>query len=210
MLLFLDEDRSYLNWISHHREGYVLECLRQPSPRHLVLHRATCSDIRTAKSKRTHWTTGRHMKGCALDAGELRAWALDQVQAEPECCSDCAPNGDACQVHLTHLDRKVLDFVLEIAASHLDEIDFAYSLTVGMIARTFNKTEGQLTSSLLRLTAAGMLTLADPLEHGSALPFNSRVTPTAHALQTLPAFAQYTSRQLKKELKKLEAEPAMR
>jgi hypothetical protein len=210
MLLFLDEDRSYLNWISHHREGYVLDCLRQPTPRHLVLHRATCSDIRIAKSKRTHWTTGRHMKGCSLDAGELRAWTLEQVQAEPECCSECAPDGDACQVHLTRFDRNILDFVLEIAASHLDEIDFAYGLTVGMIARTFNKTEGQLTASLLRLVAADMLTLAEPLEPGGALPFNSRVAPTAKALHTLPAFAHHTARQLQRELKKLEAESAMR
>ena len=28
MILFMDEDRAYLSWVTHHRKGFVLECGR--------------------------------------------------------------------------------------------------------------------------------------------------------------------------------------
>ena len=68
MILFLDEDRAYLHWVLHHRTGFVLDCLRHPRKTHLVLHRATCPLVKQAAAKRTHWTTGRHMKGCASNS----------------------------------------------------------------------------------------------------------------------------------------------
>jgi hypothetical protein len=37
MILFIDEDRAYLSWVTHHRNGFVLECAPKPSNRHLML-----------------------------------------------------------------------------------------------------------------------------------------------------------------------------
>jgi hypothetical protein len=40
MLIFLNEDRAYQNWVTHHRLGFVLDGRRQPRGRGLTLHRA--------------------------------------------------------------------------------------------------------------------------------------------------------------------------
>jgi hypothetical protein len=39
MLIFLNEDRAYQNWVTHHRLGFVLDGRRQPRGRGLTLHR---------------------------------------------------------------------------------------------------------------------------------------------------------------------------
>ncbi len=67
MILFLDEDRAYLSWVTHHRNGFVLDCHRKPNKHHLMLHRAICPDIKRSATKTTHWTTGHHMKACSLN-----------------------------------------------------------------------------------------------------------------------------------------------
>lgn len=66
MILFLDEDLAYLHWVTHHRTGFVLDCLRHSTKAQMVLHRATCPQIKRSESKRTHWTTGKRQKGCSL------------------------------------------------------------------------------------------------------------------------------------------------
>ena len=60
MIIFLNEEGSYLSWVVHHPTGFVLDWLRKPTRKQPVIHRAKCSAIRRSKSKRTHWTTGRH------------------------------------------------------------------------------------------------------------------------------------------------------
>jgi len=30
MILFLDEDRAYLSWVAHHRQGFILDGKRKP------------------------------------------------------------------------------------------------------------------------------------------------------------------------------------
>src|SRR5438132_13359399 len=77
MILFINEDRAYLNWVTHHRSGFVLDCRRKPGSRVAMLHRATCPDVKRSSGKKTHFTTGPHMKACSLDAEELRTWAVD-------------------------------------------------------------------------------------------------------------------------------------
>jgi hypothetical protein len=80
MILFLDEDRAYLSWVTHHRNGFVLDCNRKPTKHHLILHRAICPEIKHSATKTTHWTTGHHMKACSLNAEELKTWALRQMK----------------------------------------------------------------------------------------------------------------------------------
>lgn len=203
MILFLDEDRAYQSWVAHHRTGFVLDSLRHPSKRHLVLHRATCPEIKQAASKRTHWTTGKHMKGCSLDIEQLKAWALDLAGHEPADCPHCKPNETIlAEPHLTRLDRDILDYVLEIASIHVDEIDFAYSLTVGMVARCLGKTEGQLVAGLERLASDGLLTVPGLAKGGDTL-WRSAILPTVKAFRMIPAYAELSDRKIQRDLDKL-------
>lgn len=204
MIVFLDEDRAYLNWVTHHRAGFVLDCLRHPTKAHLVLHRATCPEIKHSSSKRTHWTTGKHMKGCALDVEQLNVWATDQTEHEAADCPRCTPRQEVeVETHLTKLDHHILEYVLEIASVHVDECDFAYSLTVGMVARCFGKTEGQLMTAFRRLIDDGLLSVMGSVKPSDMLPSRCGVLPTAKAFRTMPAYAELDEQQIEAELRKL-------
>src|SRR5690242_80541 len=107
MILFLDEERGYLSWVTHHRQGFVLDSPRKATGKHVTVHRATCELIKRSESKRTHWTTGSRMKGCSLDLNELQMWAQTQTGSMAALCSICTPDGkrsesDA-EPHLTRL-----------------------------------------------------------------------------------------------------------
>jgi hypothetical protein len=199
MVIYLNDERAYLYWVTHHRSGFVLDCARKPTPRHLVLHRATCAEVKTATGKRTHHTTGQHAKACSLEADELRAWAVEQTATEPVSCSLCRPHeqpqpGEAgAEAHLTRLPREILSFVLEIAVIHLDDPSRTFHLTVGDVARCFDKTPGQLTQPLAQLWEQGMITVSGRMVPGRALSPRRVVYPTAAALRTLPAYAAENS-----------------
>lgn len=209
MILFLNEERAYLNWVTHHRQGYVLDCTRKPTTRHLTLHRATCSQVKKAEARRTHWTTGSHMKGCSLDLDELRRWAVEQAGGQPAICAACRPGQEPAnssalgEPHLTRLDRDILSCVLEIASYHIEAEDHAYVLSVGMIARCLAKSEGQLAAALHRLVDEGLLTISAQAKPGGAFPSRAKIFPTASALRTLDAYAQCDDARLAVELEKL-------
>jgi hypothetical protein len=204
MILFLDDDRAYLNWATHHRTGFVLDCLRHPTKAHLVLHRATCPEIKRSESKRTHWTTGKHLKGCSLEIEQLKVWAKDQAGHEPTDCAQCLPQQEIeSETHLTKLDRDILEIVLEIASIHIDENDDGYSLTVGTVARCLGKTEGQLMPAFARLVDDEMLVMLGNARPGEILPPRCGIRPTAKALRTIPAYAAMTDTQVEAELSKL-------
>jgi hypothetical protein len=204
MILFLDEDRAYLNWVTHHRTGFVLDCLRHPTKTHLVLHRATCPEIKRSESKRTHWTTGKHMKGCSIDLGQLQTWAKEQTEHDPTFCPQCSPQLIVeTEHHLTKLDRDILDFVLEIAAAHMDDDERPYALNVGMVARCLDKTEGQLAAAFGRLVEDGMLSLMGKKKPGETPSPQCGIFPTAKSLRTLPFFASLDDSQIDAELGKL-------
>ncbi|HWB14234.1 MAG TPA: hypothetical protein VG826_33715 [Pirellulales bacterium] len=205
MIVFLDEERAYLYWVTHHRAGYVLDCFRKPTKNRLMLHRATCPQIKMCRGKRTHWTTGRHAKACSLDADSLKAWAMEQAQAEPECCAGCLgdASSDTPPRHLSHLDKEVLSFVLEVAMLHLDDRDATYLLTVGKTAKCLAKTPGQLGATLRRLVDDGLLELVGKVGPGNAAPVGCRLMPTVAAMRTLPCYQESSDAEIAKELSTL-------
>ncbi len=207
MILFLDEEQSYLNWVTHHRTGFVLDCLRHPTKAHLVLHRATCADIKQSRSRHTHWTTGKHMKACSLRAEELVDWARDQTEHEPAICPHCSPHEPpASDPHLTRLDRDILDYVLEIASYHMEADDHDYHLTLGMVARCLGKTAGQLMAALGRLVEGEMLTTTVEFKPGVVPSSRSVIMPTTKGLRTIAAYDALDEEQLAAELRKLTTE----
>jgi len=204
MILFLDEERAYLYWVAHHRAGFVLDCFRKPTKGRLVLHQATCPEIKTSASKRTHWTTGRHMKACSIDREALIAWAGEQAHAEPVLCATClsanglpAAEGPA---HLSRLESDVLTFVLEVASLHLDDRDASYRLTVSKTAQCLSKTPGQLNAALSRLAGAGLLKLIGKSKPGDFSAGGGRLLPTVAAMKTLPSYQGASDAEIEAEL----------
>src|SRR5947207_1006333 len=111
MIVFLNDDRAYHSWVTHHRRGFVLDSHRRPAKHAAVLHRASCSDVKHSQTKKTHWTTGPHLKACSLDADELRAWATQETGSEPTDCPSCLAaeevHPDDHPLHLTKLDKEI-------------------------------------------------------------------------------------------------------
>ena len=202
MIVFLDEERAYLYWVAHHRTGFVLDCFRKPSKSRLMVHRANCAEIKASASKHTHWTTGRHMKACSLDVEPLKAWAVEQAGTEPQLCATCMveePDGHA-PVHLSHLEKEVLSFVLEVAALHLDDRDAGFLLTVGKTAKCLAKTPGQLNAALCRLAESGLLKVVGKTKPGEPTPSNCQLLPTVAAMKTLPAYTDLSDQEIEAEL----------
>jgi hypothetical protein len=210
MILFIDEDRAYLSWVTHHRNGFVLECARKPSNRHLMLHRATCPSVKHSATKKTHWTTGQHMKACSLDSEELKAWAREQTEAEPSGCVDCLIISDQQAqdhpLHLTKLDQEVLSFVLEVASLHLDEGAGAYWLSVGMVAKCLLKTPGQLSEALGRLVGDGLLRTTEKWQDEEPFPTKGCLLPTILAMKTLPSYQERSDEGIEAEIRLLAGE----
>lgn len=210
MILFIHEDDAFRHWITHHRQGFVLDGVRKPRLGHLVLHRATCPEVKEG-AKHVHATSGRRLKGCSLDSSELQAWCVEETEKGPTICVTCMPlsevaAGDDPNRHLTRGEHDILDYVLDVALIHLEPDALPYRLTVGDIAHCLRKTPGQLAVPLNHLIAAGMLVA--PGRTGVYAVFSPRqaIFPTVAALQTLPAFAAMAESAVVTEVARLSAE----
>lgn len=207
MIIFLNEDRAYLYWVTHHRQGFVLDGRRKPKVGHLVLHRAMCSEVKTA-GNRIHWTTGSKLKVCGLDRAELEAWGQAESGKPVAVCGACHPQTDAApaedgELHLTTLAADILDYVLDAALIHLEHESPSYHLTVNDIAACFGKQPGQLGPVLRRLAADGLVALAGGTPCAAAIPPKRIVFPTPRALRTLEAFREESEAAVEAELQKL-------
>lgn len=209
MIIFFDEEKAYLSWLSRHRVGFVLDCFREPSRKRPVLHRATCPMVRYGQTKRTHWTTGSHFKCCADDATELEDWSRDQTWKIAGPCQLCRSSSGPRpaetppdEVHLTRLEGRILSFVLEVAVGHLDDDQPAYALTVEAIAQCLGKSSAQLSAALHRLVGADLLSI-DSLMPTEQVSADRTVLPTARAFKTLPFYRDADFSQIAAELRKI-------
>jgi hypothetical protein len=209
MIIFLNDDRAYLYWVTHHRQGFVLDGRRKPKLGHLVVHRATCQEIKSTGSRRTHWTSGSKLKACCSNRTELEAWAAEETGASPERCPKCdfesqaSPSGEV-HTHLSKLARDVLEYILEAALIHLEIEHPPYHVTVGDISACFGKTPGQISPVLHRLLEGGFLTVQGHVGTAAAFPPKRVVLPTVTALRTLEAFRTESDSTIQDELAKLE------
>jgi len=210
MILFLDEDRAYLSWVAHHRQGFVLDGKRKAKLSQLVLHRATCPAIKSAPSRRFHWTTGAKLKACSLHREELAAWVAEQTVAAPASCAACRPDCDdeasrAKDSHPSKLGREILDYVLDAVVIHLEHEYPPYRLTIGDISACFAKSPGQLAPALRRLSDEGFISVAGGIGANAARAARQMVFPTRLALKTLAAFEGESDAALQAELDKLQS-----
>lgn len=204
MILYLDEEQAYRHWVTHHRRGFVLSGRDRLQPRDLSLHRATCAEVKGVARSRTHATTGRHWKACALAPQELIDWARNWQQVPsycPVCCPLDAANSEPEEIHLSKLGREILEYVLEAAVIHFDEDSLPYRLCAGDIAECFGRTVGHMSPSFRRLFDEGLLTTTGSTKH---LTPRKKIFPTLLALRQLPELAESSEAELQRELLKLQ------
>jgi hypothetical protein len=207
MQIFVDDDEAYLHWVTHHRRGFVIDGSRRPRWHAMVLHRTTCPHVRTRADRRTHWTTAGKFRACADDWWQLQAWATEESGAGAQLCDGCQPLNEVADVEhspekLTKLAAEVLDYVLESATIHLENVYPPYKLCVGDIAACFAKTPGQLAAALQQLNDGGWLDV-DRKSHDGHWKPRQKIFPTVAALQTLTAYRDSSDSDLRAELAKL-------
>ena len=132
----------------------------------------------------------------------LKTWAVEQAQVDPKLCPNCLATDTPPDqpLHLSHLDKEVLSFVLEVATLHLDDRDASYLLTVGKTAKCLAKTPGQLAATFQRLAEQGLLKLVGKMKPGEAAPIHCQLLPTVAAMKTLPAFQDASDNEIEAEL----------
>jgi hypothetical protein len=74
---FCDAEAEYLEWLNNNRAaGLVVNTRRQPDPKLMVLHRATCRSICCATSQMgaQPFTGSDFIKVCSTEEDELLRW----------------------------------------------------------------------------------------------------------------------------------------
>jgi hypothetical protein len=213
MIIFLNEERAFCAWLARHRAGFVLDGLRQPTRKQPSLHRATCQEVRVAKAKRSHWTTGRHFKACSLDRQELLEWANSECAGGASSCDQCKSAEviraealmprEAGPRPLTKQGGDIIDYVLDVALIHLGQGNGEYDLTVGDLAQYLAKTRAQVSPAIIRLLEDGYLRTEGDIVPGAALPTEQPLFPTARAMRILPAFEKLPEQEIEAELVRL-------
>jgi hypothetical protein len=64
MLHFAHNDAGYLDWLTRHTDGFVINTYATPSPGYLKLHHATCSSISRLQRGARTFTDGDYSKIC--------------------------------------------------------------------------------------------------------------------------------------------------
>ncbi len=88
VIIFKDDDRGYLNWLSLHQHGYVLNSYRNPSARYLIMHRPSCFSISGTPANGKLWTD-KYLKVCSDSKEALSEWAKTKVGGDSWPCSLC-------------------------------------------------------------------------------------------------------------------------
>lgn len=208
MIVFIEEDHAYRQWLLHHRTGFVVEARWRGRRGNGVLHRACCKTIRPA-GKHGHATTGGRAKACAVDVAELHAWSAEQFAKPLAQCPACQPlhespdSAPAAAPHepATRLCRAILDYVVEAAVLHLESTQGPrYRLTAGDIATCLGKTVGQISHALEELAAEKLIALPGKPIGSGRLPSTRMVLPTAQALLLLPSFSAEEPQAVQRQL----------
>lgn len=206
MIIFIDEERAYLNWVTHHRRAFVMDARHRPKLSHLTLHRASCPEIKARSSRASHWTTKGRLKACASTVEELQQWSAQENQV-PAVCDSCRPqesvSDDPGPSTLSKLARDVLDYIVEAALIHFEHEHPPYRLTVGDIAACFGKTPRQLSASLWQLIDHGLISVEQRVRHSEVPNVKTVVFPTLAGLRTQATLAQETDAALCDQLSKL-------
>jgi hypothetical protein len=85
---FVDDDEGYLQWVNAIPNGYVINAPKRRGDFPDMLHRASCTFIKTRQ--RTNYTTTDFMKICSLDKQALIDWGTKNSDDFRK-CKHCKP-----------------------------------------------------------------------------------------------------------------------
>ncbi|MGB7288739.1 MAG: hypothetical protein WBC62_01410 [Candidatus Macondimonas sp.] len=92
VMIFEPDDKKYLAWINEHPEGFVLTSNKSLTPRHTVIHSASCHKIKmlTGNAEPGGFTERKYIKIYAGSVGELERWVREKrADASSRECSLC-------------------------------------------------------------------------------------------------------------------------
>jgi hypothetical protein len=88
---FQDDDDGYLEWVSTHPNGFVLNCERHPKPDYLFLHATSCHSITRLQPAGRRWTKS-YVKVCSDSVSDVEAWVRENVvDGLTAPCPICSP-----------------------------------------------------------------------------------------------------------------------
>lgn len=184
MQIFIQDDRAYQQWVTHHRRAFVIDGRRRAGWREMLLHRSSCPHIHSQLNRQQCWTSAGQFKACAPSWKELQAWATEETGAGAHFCDRCRPLA-ACNTPpaepLTQLAAEVLDYVLEAACIHLEHDYPPYQLRVADIAACFATTTAALSDALIQLSREGCLDIVGDQNARQPPPFSSARLSHAHS-----------------------------
>ena len=88
--VFEGDDVGYLDWISSHPEGFVLNANRPPTAGYVVHHRATCRTISGDPANGRAWTAD-YLKVCSDEGAGIGRWVREATGGTPSHCGICHP-----------------------------------------------------------------------------------------------------------------------
>ncbi len=75
---FFENDESYLKWLDSHQDGFVLNTNPSPTEDYLMLHKASCSQLKR-NDKRQKTKTFSYRKVCSDTVQSLQNWADEKL-----------------------------------------------------------------------------------------------------------------------------------
>jgi hypothetical protein len=87
---FRDDDPGYLEWLSAHPDGYVINIARGYSATTARVHCAACRTISGQIPRGVAWT-GPYVKVCAEQLADLQKWATGHLREPILPCGTCRP-----------------------------------------------------------------------------------------------------------------------
>jgi len=86
---FVDDDAGYLAWLADHPTGLVLNLRRVADPSYVVLHRASCGSIKSARRLTGAYTSRSYRKICSVGIGELTTAARREGRTDGSFSARC-------------------------------------------------------------------------------------------------------------------------
>lgn len=125
---FVDDDNAYMEWLSGHPTGYVINTNRRPGPGYLVLHRAGCRTISGPSSGSTF--TGQYSKMCGTRA-QLEDYARS-VGGTAGSCRICLPEPVAAHLGTTSRYAPLRDYLAGLGGN---DAQMSFAEIEGLVGR---------------------------------------------------------------------------
>lgn len=103
---FRDDDTGYLEWLTAHPAGYVINIRRSHSATDARVHNASCWTISVRNQSGDGSWTGQFVKVCAEHLVEAEEWAAQHVSASISIeVRKLRPGPSRRATHSRHIDR---------------------------------------------------------------------------------------------------------